>query len=212
MRCNHTKAEARLDTNRGKRFAQWINTISDSEHDLRMQAIGYEHRYFSDLTLQNQRIAKKLATYEMQADDGRWVTVQDDLQLGVTLSGLWIFRYRRLRRRKLGCCHTQKRLIEIKAGLKGKVFKGTLLHKMIHAYEEMLKLPFRDWLLLDLYQRMKRKIGERAVRRCINVNTHTRNSVVSHGVLFLLKSLELDERLGWKHGTVFGYGRDEWFT
>jgi hypothetical protein len=30
--------------------------------------------------------------------------------------------------------------------------------------------------------------------------------------LFLLKSLDLDLRLGWKLGTVFGYGREDYFT
>jgi len=176
-----------------------------------MQAIGYESLYFKDLSLQDKRICKKLGGHQEQLD-GQWINVCDDLQGGeVTISDGWIFRYRRLRDCD-GHCITKKRTIEIKAGLDGDTLKGTLLHEMIHAYEGMLAPCFRDWLMLDLYARMARKIGVRPLRCYLDLNTHTLLVRPWHGGLFLLKSLELDERLGWKRGTVFGYGREEHFS
>lgn len=82
---------------------------------------------------------------------------------------------------------------------------------MIHAYEWMLKpyLALREWLLLDLHGRLKRRIGERRLRRLVDMNVHSLIVPKSpgHGLLFALKSFELDMRLEWELGTVFGYER-----
>ena len=180
------------------RFFQWLKTTAtDAERALRMTAVEYEDRYFQDLTLEDGRAHKKLATHKEQDEDGKWVKVQDELQLGVTVSH-WIFRYR-TSPEFLGRCSYRQRRIEIKLGLDETTFKGTLLHEMIHAYEDMLFPPLREWLLLDIYKRMEKKLGERTVRRLHRHNTNTVFIKRAHGVLFLLKSLQLDERLGWKH-------------
>jgi len=194
-----------------RRFLHWLTTTAtDAERKLRMTAVEYENRYFQDLTLKDGRSQKKLATCEIQNEGGKWIKCQSDLQLDVTLSQGWIFRYRRLK--SLGRCSYRQRRIEIKAGIDGDEFKGTLLHEMIHAYEDMLVPPFREWLLLDIYKRMEKKLGERTLHRYIDTNTHAVFLQSGHGVLFLLKSLQLDERFGWKRGTVFGYGRDDLFN
>ena len=158
------------------------------------------------MALEESRIVKKLSGHQVLVE-GKWVDTTDDIGESVTVEDGWIFRYRRLRKLE-GRCSSKKRTIEIKTGLQSDALKGALLHEMIHAYEAMLPQPFRDWLLLDLHKRLVKRIGPRLLDRYINLNTHTVLLLRDHGLLFLLKSLQLDERLGWKRGTVFGYGRE----
>lgn len=187
-----------------------METAPHAELDLRKRAIKYEARFFKDLTLEEKRIEKKLASYQMEVE-GQWVDAVDDLQLDVCIHSGWIFRYRRSRKH-FGLCRYKQRTIDIRLGLPPQEEKGTLLHEMIHAYEYMLYPSLREWLLLDLYRRLRQCIGERKTHRFIDANTHSVTRESAHGSLFLLKSLDLDERLSWKHGTVFGYGREHLFS
>lgn len=193
-----------------RRTRDWYRgEATPEERQLRLQAIEYEECYFKDLTLQDRRIRRKLGGCKTKID-GRWVKVEEDLQEDVSVSDSWIFHYRRLRRGDHGRCRLKECTIDIKVGLTGDELKGTLLHEMIHAYEGMLWPIYREWLLLDLYKRMEKRIGRNAVSRFLDLDAHTVMLLPAHGLMFLLKALELDERLGWKRGTVFGYGRDEW--
>ena len=92
---------------------------------------------------------------------------------------------------------------------------NVILHEMIHAYEWELDLisllPFWETLLVRLYDSLKGKTKNldnliMAYADYENQYVFTTNHYGIHGILFFLKSLDLDLRLGWPIGTVMGYG------
>ena len=83
---------------------------------------------------------------------------------------------------------------------------------MIHAYEFQLSQPFREWLLLNFHQRMCRRINRTRLQRFMDISTHAEFPNCTHELLFLFKSLDLDLRFRWPFGTVFGYGRKDYFN
>jgi hypothetical protein len=93
--------------------------------------------------------------------------------------------------------------------------KTTLLHEMIHAYDHYLIKHhnlWRDYLVLYLYNKILKKIGKRQLQTMIDQECNPLFMVnTAHGILFLLKSLDLDIRLNKKFGTIFAYGRKEHF-
>ena len=150
------------------------------------------------------------AKYEMEIGDDEFQTAYVDLD-DVSLDD-WIFKAHGFRSNFLGLCQSRKKTIKIARGLTGKELKTTLLHEMIHAYEDLLAMKYREWLLVFWYEKLKQKLGKRQLDRYIDMSTHDVLHAKWHGVFFLLKSLELDLRLRWEHGTVFSYGRVEQFT
>jgi hypothetical protein len=185
----------------------WLKTRSHAEYELQSMALTYEEKYFSDLRLTEPSIHKKLLVYQVQCDDGTWIDTSDDLNITVDD---WIFKYRRSPN-WLGFCDDKHRTIYIRTGLDETKHKAALLHEMIHAYEAMLSQPYREWLLLELHKRMLRRVSPAKLHRYIAASTHTIVHNNAHGILFLLKSLELDLRFRWKLGTVFGYNRQDYF-
>ena len=87
-----------------------------------------------------------------------------------------------------------------------------VLHEMIHLHEFVINdLPmfYHDAVLYCLYRDLKSKITDLNER--IEAHGHILNSsqiaeTGGHDVLFLLKSFDLDLKMGYKLGTVFGYG------
>lgn len=94
----------------------------------------------------------------------------------------------------------------------------TILHEMIHLHESVInELPFHfhDVLYWALYQDLRKKIAN--LDDAISCHAHILNEFELysrgglHDILFLLKSFDLDIRLGYPFGTVFGYGRVDEF-
>ena len=83
----------------------------------------------------------------------------------------------------------------------------TLLHEMIHAYDSVLYKTFsahRDYVVLKLYEKLRITIPD--LLQLITIDLHTGN--ITHSLLFMLKSLDLDLRLDKPLGTVYSYGRE----
>jgi hypothetical protein len=202
-----------------QRYGKWFNNRTPQEEALAAEATCLEP-YFADLQLSSKAIAKRLLAHEEQSLDGQWVTVDDDPP-EETSEGLmdWIFRFRNpLRDRRshtelAGLCEPERKTILIRGGLPKTEHRAVLLHEMIHAHESQLRREFAEWLVVDLYCRVSRRLlPRRRLHRYIDISTHTVIHEVHHGVLFLLKSLDLDLRFRWKPGTVFGYARKDYFT
>ena len=88
----------------------------------------------------------------------------------------------------------------------------SILHIMIHMYEFSLReLPlfFHDAILWALYNNLRKKIiglEDLLTEHSHLINGPKYNSYAgSHDMLFLLKSLDIDIRLGKPLGTVYGY-------
>lgn len=90
---------------------------------------------------------------------------------------------------------------------------SVVLHEMIHLHEFVINdLPmfYHDAVLYCLYRNLSSKIVD--LDEKIEAHGHILNSSQIaetggvHDILFLLKSFDLDLKMGYKLGTVFGYG------
>ena len=93
-----------------------------------------------------------------------------------------------------------------------------IAHELIHLHETILEeyLPYAcDIVLWALYQDLKTKIenlDEIITRYLPLLNVRDINwEGGKHDLLFMVKSLDLDLRLGKELGTVFGYGQNRLF-
>jgi len=93
---------------------------------------------------------------------------------------------------------------------------SVILHEMIHMYEDMIEsqMPFyRDIIFFVLYKDLQQRIPDLDKYitdhgQVFNQQAFNRIGGV-HDILFLMKSLDLDLKQGYKLGTVFGYGMVE---
>ena len=90
---------------------------------------------------------------------------------------------------------------------------SVILHEMIHLHEyvlNQLSSYFREIVLYVLYRKLSGKISDLDARILsfghIGQETLLQEQGSTHGLLFLLKSFDLDLRMGYPLGTVFGYG------
>ena len=95
---------------------------------------------------------------------------------------------------------------------------SVLLHELIHVHERIVNvfpIYYHDTLYWALYSDLKKKIPK--LDELISGHAHMlvgqdiEHQGGAHGILFLLKSLDLDIRMGWKLGTVFNYGYADLF-
>ncbi|RKJ42716.1 hypothetical protein D7X25_26725 [bacterium 1XD42-8] len=97
--------------------------------------------------------------------------------------------------------------------------KNIILHEMIHAHEHILSLVnplLKETLIVELYKHLLPKFKD---LDCIIYNhaNISHNSDLAelggyHGLLFMLKSLDLDFRCGNDPFTIFGYDYNHTFT
>lgn len=184
-------------------YINWLQTASDEEKNLQDIMFDYEEKYFQDMTF--KKIDRRLTKTRV---DGKSSDSIPDIFINLWD---WKIKLRNLRTSE-GRCHGKENTIFIKKRLDTKSRKETLLHEMVHAYEHLLsKYPhfMEELLLIQLYNKLKPKI--KRLDEYIYSSNHFDFRVNSHGVLFLLKSLELDLRLKKQFGTIFSYGREVFF-
>ena len=94
----------------------------------------------------------------------------------------------------------------------------TILHELIHLHEfviNSLAMYIHDMVYWALYKDLKNKIPE--LDNIITGHAHMLTGTIlceeggEHDILFLLKSFDLDIRMGYPLGTVFAYGRTKDF-
>ena len=185
---------------------KWMKTRTPAEMELHREAFEFESRYFPDLCLNSPRVIKNLLQFEVKDRDGTWITGHDAVHIGI--DG-WIVRYRQFPENTLGQCNWKTKTIAVQAGLEEPDRTATLLHEMIHAYEYQLSQVIREWLLLDLYKRLSKRILPAKLDWYLKTGSHVMVSVSQHSLLFLLKSLDIDLQRKWEPGTCFGYGRPD---
>ena len=195
-----------------QRFHEWWGKRTEAELELHRLAFSFEEKYFADLRLLTSSVRRALFRCEWLVD-GKWCKRESDGHPDISIEG-WILKFCRFRKPIDGLCNYKYRTISIKLGLDKKARRAALLHEMIHAYMFQLDLcpEFREWLLLDLHRRLSKRMRPARLQQYINLSTHTVWLDRGHGVLFLLKSLDLDLRFKWDPGTVFAYGREEYFA
>lgn len=182
--------------------------------DLRLQMSKYEDQYFADLTFQKKSILNKISKVHYQ-EGGKTVAYTHDIcgdnPAEFMLCHDWLIVYNdakyKLNKKFVGLCDSKNKILIIRKDGDKKEEKYIILHEMIHAYEAVLPENFRQFLVLYLYDRLNKTLGHKKLWQYI----HTDNNILIrvHSVLFLLKSLELDLRLKYPLGTIYGYGREE---
>ena len=187
-----------------QKYVKWMRSRTPAEMELHREAFEFESKYFSDLCLTSPRVLKNLLQYEVQDHEGGWITGSDAVQVGI--DG-WILRYRRFPENTLGQCNWKTKTLAIRTELPESERTATLLHEMIHVYEYQLSQVIREWLLLDLYKQLSKRISPAKLDWYLKTGSHVMVSVSQHSLLFLLKSLDIDLRRKWEPGTCFGYGR-----
>jgi hypothetical protein len=198
-----------------KDFFEWHQIATQEEQDLASKVEEYEELYFGDMTLKPDSILHDFICYKAQDDNGEWFETNEEFDIS-------IFPYQFTISRMDDCsgrCNPMERIMYIHPEYI--TDKSVILHEMIHAYEGILlqnneysvwRQICRDILTFCLYNSLKTKINDLDAR--ILGHSHIvrqeriTNDGGSHGILFYLKSLDLDLRLGLKLGTVCGYGRD----
>jgi hypothetical protein len=171
------------------------------------QIAEYEEEYFSDLTL-NDFI--ELCDYDNQTDIKslfdypywRFYIVPDDHPDLDSADG--ICRY-----------DIENGEFYIKIGESHKNDKATILHEMIHAYEDLVKdsnYISSQLLLILLYDKLYRKIPDLKYYLYLIANRDLFHFEfnLTHTPTFLLKSFDLDLRLGLPLGSIVAYGKHEW--
>ena len=114
-----------------------------------------------------------------------------------------------------GAFQFNNRTIYLSNNISDKKFEDiVLLHELIHVHEWILeeeKVPlfYRDIIFMSLYLDLKDKI-EDLDQRISNLSylyslSSIRKVGGEHGLLFLLKSFDLDLKRGYELGTVFSY-------
>lgn len=187
-----------------EKYNIWFNSRSSQEIELSFKILDYEHVYFEDMICEENSLCWDIASFVVNEIDYLY------LNLG---SNRYRFYIVDDNSQYLGRCNGNENTIEITQQHTND--KSVILHEMIHAYEFILdsKLPaVRDILLLRLYLKLKPMINDLDERIVGHTELYGQSKVTAsggyHGILFFLKSLDLDIRCGYNLGTVCGYGRD----
>lgn len=179
---------------------------------LRGQMAALEEKYFQDFTFQNKSLLSKIAGV-VYADGTS--SEDDDFTLFHNLDK-WLVvyaegKYKFANVNYEGECRSKTQTIVVKPGLSKVEERNTILHEMIHAHEYLLGERLRQFFILFLYDKLLKKLGHAKLWRKIYLDGHIYAKVDQHPPLFLLKSLELDLATRQPLGTIFVYGRKEYF-
>ena len=188
-------------------YSSWWDNRTADEIKLQMICYECEEKYFNDMTMQIDSIAYDIV--EVLQD------MYDYIPFG--LDGLCV-RFFVVDGfddpDTLGQYDIKNRTISVKK--ENLDNKGVILHEMLHFYLcriEEINHAISEYLLLKFYEDLKKKIPSLDSIILSHADIYTLHHLESyggrHGILFLLKSLDLDLRCGYKLGTVFGYGKEE---
>jgi hypothetical protein len=198
----------------------WLAETSPEDRILYATACKYEDLYFEDMTFKADSIGYDFMRYEIQDDSKNWLETYDDLPFYPSISS---YRFEVSERGGIAAYYSEKYTIFVHPDYKDN--REIILHQMIHAYEDLLlrdgeysywRHLAHDILLFCLHNKLKTKITNLNKKIIEYGHFLTQERITTdggfHGILFFLKSLDLDLRLGMKLGTVCGYGRDEFLN
>ena len=187
-----------------KLYQNWRSNLSQSEYHLLETILDYENRYFEDMTCEEGSLCWDISSFAVEE------TEYLDLNLETNLYRFYIVNDSS---EYSGRHNWPERKIEITQSYINA--PEVILHEMIHAYEYILqnKQPvLYDMLFLRLYHKLQSLIPDLDERISDHAEIYGQSKLSHaggyHGILFYLKSLDLDIRCGFQLGTVCGYGRD----
>lgn len=198
-----------------RRFQEWYQTATQDEKNLleRVEefAIHFDDMIFFNGTSTHDFIAckSKLMGSDEWTDDE--ITLPEELEY----FSYSYFTYHIANFDDFNGCFNREDL-SLSVDMASANTDRVILHEMIHLHEFVINdLPmfFHDAVLFCLYKNLKSKVIDLDER--IETHGHILNSEQIaavggvHDILFLLKSFDLDLKMGYQLGTVFGYGMTE---
>lgn len=192
------------------RLLNWYQTASEDDKKLFEKVEDFAY-LFDDLIFEEGTDTYSYAIARSEAD-GEWTAdthhIPDDL---LYFSYAWFtYHVKDLGPRYLGCFNFQEKSLSVcPAALNN---DHVILHEMIHLHEHVINshhLYMHDIVVWCLYKKLKVKIADldQKIDECSHFQTQNDITNIGgvHDILFLLKSFDLDLRMGYKLGTVFGY-------
>lgn len=190
-----------------QKYNEWFTNRTSEEYELQGDILEYEDEYFEDITFKEGSICYEIAKLVFDTYDNFYLDL-----------GSRYYRYYVSNELEENICGTTN-LIEhtIIISKKCRKDKSAILHEMLHAYEYIVQSEHPilcEVLLLALYNKLKSTVPnlDELIKRHSELYGQFELTEFGgyHGVLFYLKSLDLDIRCGYKLGTVCGYGRNEY--
>ena len=192
-------------------FLKWRTEEAAPEDVVLYERVEGFCEFFEDMCFASGTKPYELTKCQAKDDDGAWfdtsMSLPDELEY---FSYTW-FRYKVEKQEGLsGSFNHLTSVLTVEPDADD----STILHEMIHLHEFLINdqpMYFHDMLYWALYRDLKDKIAK--LDEIITGHAHllTESSLFNqgglHDILFLLKSFDLDIRMGYPLGTVFGYGR-----
>lgn len=195
-------------------FMEWYSTqAAPEERRLVDKVFRFETR-FKDLIFKKGTSTYKLLQCQSKLQNSnKWIDGVTELPHQLTyFSYMWFhFKVEPLPFLCRGVFEQEKQTLTVTPEVLEK--NSTILHELIHLHEfviNSLPMYFHDMVYWALYKDLKKKIPE--LDDIITGHAHllTAKSIYKrgglHDTLFLLKSFDLDIRMRYKLGRVFGYG------
>ena len=192
-------------------YCEWYRNRTPQEETLSDLISDYEEEFFDDFTFQSDSVVAPFLEYKIE-EDGEKVIVYEDVPTRTSIKDTYYrCQVNDIDDETEGQINSAERIIIIPP--RNLNNKGIILHEMIHAYEDILHWTDKERLLICLYRDLSDKIPNLDERifteNHLIIGTQTAYQGGHHGILFHLKSLDLDCRCRFNLGTVFGYMRNE---
>lgn len=193
------------------KYTEWWSNRTQDTYNLQMQILEYESQYFQDMLLNTPETSKIISILN---DKGEECDSFYDFDLSLdakkyTYNVESIEGY-------MGLHDASNNTITIDSNHLDD--KNTILHEMVHAYENILDtcgIPFiKELLFLELYRFLQARDIDIDNRVLSHSNLLSGLDVAEqgglHSVFFFLKTLELDIRCDLPLGTICGYDREKY--
>ena len=192
------------------KYLEWLESASQEDKNL-LERIYELEDHFSDMLFEEDSCVGELLKCQVKMDGSRW---EDDRVMLPDELKYFSLNYFKIKVDDLTGCggyfDSKEQILCISR--ENVENDNVILHEMIHLHEFVLNeqlLFYHDTLLWALYSDLRTKIEN--LDKLISSHAHIlgEQNIYHmgglHDILFLLKSLELDIRMGYRLGTVFGY-------
>jgi hypothetical protein len=198
----------------GKRTTLPIERMTGHEYYVWKKAVVYDDIYFRDLRFETRETRKYLRLIKLD-ELGREYSSYDD-PIGYNqpdFSSNHSIKLSRLPSNVLGRYNKRMKRIDINIAYvniaNSHKLKALLIHEIIHFYEHHLWNGYIPLMSILLYEKLNKALSTDVKHLLRRDEFFIRSTKGGHGGFFLLKSLELDLKLRWQLGTVYGYGRED---
>ena len=189
-------------------LSAWEKTASQQEKDLKATALEYDRLYFDDMNFEPGSITGN--AYIPGPISKQYPDIKRNKLYECTSTVIQDFRFHIEDRPGInwgGTCEKWDIIINSSCRNRPEI----LLHEMIHARIQTFPDAFKEIITVCLYEKLKKDIGRKFNLSFLTgffngaINDSEFPEFLVHGPLFLLKSLDLDLRLGFPSYTVYGY-------